>query len=219
MALEAAGSATFLGSELGQDLLSKFIWSNDDRPDLRMEAVFILSELRNNKYSRQELLQIVSSDKFQSDELRQAAVWGLGKAGLKCYEDLLPFIDDNDESVAMHAITAFGPDTPIDIIDRLTEDLMNDNPRRAAASSEVLRIISGYNVIDSLVRAYDNNPTELDWILATLGRMPLNEVEDKIENEELIQKIKPLLLAYGEQNWLAKENVLADMGFLLKQTL
>ena len=54
--LEAAGVAASLGSGQGEEWLSEFIWSTDDRPDLRMEAVFILAELR------------------------QAAVWGSARA-------------------------------------------------------------------------------------------------------------------------------------------
>ncbi len=42
------------------------------------------------------------------DEIREAAVWGLGKAGLKAYEDILPYIGDEDENVVLHAIVAFG---------------------------------------------------------------------------------------------------------------
>ena len=38
VALEAAGSAAALGSEFGQEQITRFVWDNDDRPELRMEA-------------------------------------------------------------------------------------------------------------------------------------------------------------------------------------
>ena len=41
VALEAAGSAAALGSELGQERITRFIRDDDGRPELRMEAVFI----------------------------------------------------------------------------------------------------------------------------------------------------------------------------------
>lgn len=44
--LEAAGSAAALGSELGQERIRRFVWDNDERPELRMEAVLILTEQR-----------------------------------------------------------------------------------------------------------------------------------------------------------------------------
>jgi len=218
VALEAAGSATFLGSQSGQDLLSKFIWCNDERPDLRMEAVFILSELKN-LFSRQQLLQIASSDKFQSDELRQAAVWGLGKSGLKAYKDLIPFIDDDDGDVALHAISAFGSDTPETVIKDLTQKLAIGNPRQAAASSKALTIISGHTVIDTLVRAYNNKPEQPEWIIATLGQINIELLNKRIGDAELMQKLTPIILANNTNNWLVDENISDDMRFLLKQNL
>jgi len=37
---------------------------------------------------------VAGRQQFEGDEIRQAAVWGLGKSGLKAYEELLPFIAD-----------------------------------------------------------------------------------------------------------------------------
>ena len=98
VALEAAGSAAALGSEFGQERITRFIWDDDGRPELRMEAVFILTELGYSPFTREQLNRVAVDPRFEGDELRQAAVWALGKAGLKCYEDLLPFIDDADEN-------------------------------------------------------------------------------------------------------------------------
>ena len=109
--LEAAGSAVGLGSSLGEEEVASFIWDNEDRPDLRMEAVLILSELERTSFTHEQLTAMASDQRFKGDEIRQAAVWGLGKTGLKSYVDLLPFIDDLDENVALHAIGAFGADT------------------------------------------------------------------------------------------------------------
>ena len=124
VALEAAGCAASLGSELGQVGLASYIWDNDDLPDLRMEAVFILTELGSG-FARDQLRRVASNPRFMGDEIRQAAVWGLGKAGLKSYEDLLPYIDDADEGVAIHAICAFDSDTPGHVLDCLVGDLVS----------------------------------------------------------------------------------------------
>lgn len=75
--LEAAGVAASLGSAHGEDCLAGFVWNNEDRPDLRMEAVFILTELGDTRLAREQLTDIAASKRFQDDELRQAAVWGL----------------------------------------------------------------------------------------------------------------------------------------------
>ena len=89
VALEAAGSAAALGSAFGQEQITRFIWDNDERPELRMEAVFILTELGHSPFIREQLNRVLIDPRFEGDELRQAAIWALGKAGLKCYEDVL----------------------------------------------------------------------------------------------------------------------------------
>ena len=61
VALEAAGSAAALGSEFGQEQISRFIWDNDDRPELRMEAVFILTELGHSPFTREQL-NLIAAD-------------------------------------------------------------------------------------------------------------------------------------------------------------
>jgi hypothetical protein len=60
-----------------------------------MEAVLILTELRTPGAG--ELLNMVATEpRFAGDEIRQAAVWGLGKAGLQQYADLTRFVFDAD---------------------------------------------------------------------------------------------------------------------------
>jgi hypothetical protein len=47
---------------------------------------------------------VATEPRFAGDEIRQAAVWGLGKAGLQQYADLTRFVFDADREVALHAI-------------------------------------------------------------------------------------------------------------------
>ena len=219
VALEAAGSAAALGSEFGQEQIARFVWDNDDRPELRMEAVFILTELGHSPFTREQLNLIAAAPRFGGDELRQAAVWALGKAGLKCYEDLLPFIDDADENLAFHAIVAFSTDTPRPVIDRLVQDLKTNDPRRAPAASEALRIIASNDVLQALVAAANAELPVADWILATLGRLPPNQVRAALKGSPLLDQIAPMLLTAQGANWLASEDMGADIAFLLKQNL
>lgn len=136
VALEAAASAASLESALGQDRIEAVL-QGDGRPDLRMEAVLILTELGSG-FARQHLTHVAADPHRIGDEIHQAAVWGLGKCGLKAYEELLPFIADMDENVALHAIVAFGCDTPEPVIETLAQDLIRREPRRAAAASQAL---------------------------------------------------------------------------------
>ena len=219
VALEAAGSAAALGSEFGQEQISRFIWDNDERPELRMEAVFILTELGHSPFTREQLNLIAADPRFGGDELRQAAVWALGKAGLKCYEDLLPFIDDADENLAFHAIVAFSTDTPRTVIDRLVQDLTTNDPRRAPAASEALRIIASNDVLQALVATATTEVPVADWILATLGRLPPNQVRAALKGSPLLDQIAPMLLTAQGANWLASRDMGTDIDFLLKQNL
>jgi hypothetical protein len=219
VALEAAGTAAAFDSELGRDRISQLIWHNEDRPDLRMEAVFILTELGLNPFTRQQLNRIARDPVFEGQEARQAAVWGLGKAGLKCYEDLLAFIDHTDENTALHAIAAFGVDTPQIVIDRLVRDLVAGDPRRAPAASEALRIIGTEDVVRTVISAAQGQPLVPGWLLATLGRLPPERVREQLRDSPLLERVSPMLLLAPGANWLSSDIATADIAFLLKQNL
>ena len=217
--LEAAGSAAALGSELGREQIARFLWNQDDRPELRMEAVFILSELGRCPFTREQLNNVTADPRFEGDELRQAAVWSLGKAGLKCYDDLLPYIDDPDENVAFHAIGAFDADTPRPVIDRLVEDLIDADERRAPAASEVLRTIASEEVLQALIAVANTVAPIPDWIVATLGRLPPDSVRAGLHDSPLLNQISPMLLTSRGAHWLASETASTDIAFVLKQNL
>jgi len=220
VALEAAGTAAALDSELGRERISNFIWHNDDRPELRMEAVFILTELGSTPFTREELNRIARDPAFEGQETRQAAVWGLGKAGLKSYQDLLAFIDHPDENIALHAIAAFGSDTPQAVIDSLVRDLVAGDARRAPAASEVLRTIGTESVLRTIISAATTaQPPVSEWLLATLGRLPPEQVRQQLRGSPLFERVSPMLLVAAGANWLSSDILTADIAFLLKQNL
>ncbi len=218
VALEAAGTGATLGSELGRARLSTYIWDNDDLPELRMEAVFILTEL-GNSFARDQLKRVASDPRFTGDEIRQAAVWGLGKAGLKSYEDLLPFIDDEDEGVAIHAICAFDSDTPDDVLDYLVHDLVSGDRRLAPAASLTLRTIASDRALQALVAMAGTTRPVPDWIVATIGLMPEAIVRRYVTSPYLLDRVSPVLLLLESSNWLSSETTLGDVSFLTKQNV
>ena len=214
--LEIAGTATALGSEKGAESIQRIL-GDDERPALSMEAIFILTELAS-AFAKEQLRATAARPEWQTDERRQAAVWGLGKSGLKSYEDLLPYIADQQENLAFHAIAAFGEDTPQPIIDRLILDLLSHNERRAAAASQALSVIGSPLVLQSLVAAINAAPHS-NWLLATLGRMPPNLVRQHLQGNPLLQRLEPLLLLAPGGSWLSTEETALNMAFLLKQSL
>lgn len=214
--LEAAGSGMALKSAKAPQIIERFIWELE-RADLRMEAVLILTEIRNSDCGT-ILKKIVRDKKFCGDEIRQAAVWGLGKAGLKQYEELLPTINDQDRDVAMHAIGGFGKDTPKNVIDKLVGSLQSETRDEAAAASEVLRLIGGESVLQSLVAAADGSNSK-GWILATLGRLEPEMVRTALAGSKTLEQVAPILLLSETENWLAHDTIDIDLKFLLKQNL
>ena len=218
VALEAAGSGAALGSEFAQAKLSTYIWDNDDLPELRMEAAFILTEL-GNSFARDQLRRVASDPRFWGDELRQAAVWGLGKAGLRSYEDLLPFIDDADEGVAIHAICAFDSNTPDHVLDYLVDDLVSGNGRRAPAASLTLRTIASDRALQALVDVAGTAKPVPDWVIATLGLMPEARVRQHVTSPSLLERVAPVLLTSKGANWLSSETAIGDVSFLAKQNV
>jgi HEAT repeat protein len=214
VALEAAGSVAALGLALGQEYIGQVLWG-DSRRDIRMEAVLILTEL-SGPFARAELVRVAAGQHFEGEEIRQAAVWGLGKTGLKAYQELLPFISDPDENVALHAIVSFGTDTPEAVVRALLRELTGADPRRAPAASETLRLIANETVLRVLVEAAGGNH---DWVLATLGRLPPALVRPAITGSALMEKLAPLLLLSEGTNWLATEDRVMDIAFLTKQNL
>lgn len=219
VALEAAGSAAAVGSAYGQDWISSFIWNNASLPELRVEAALILAELGATPFTREVLNRVARDPAFDGQEIRQIAVWGLGKAGLRCYEDLLPFIDDADDDVALHAIAAFGADTPPPVLDQLVNDLLVGNARRAPAASEALRMISSNDALLALIAAANASQTVPDWVLATLGRLDPGDVRRQLRDSALLKRISPMLLISKGANWLTSDLLIADTAFLQKQDI
>ena len=217
--LEAAGSAAALGSALGQEIIAQFIWDEQAVHELRMEAVLILTELGDGGFTRELLKSIAAHPGFAENEIRQAAIWGLGKAGLKAYEDVLPFIADEEENVALHAIGAFDANTPRHVIDCLVELLLQGGQRVAPAASEALRIIGSPEAISALHDAYRQNEHARNWILATLGRMPPQMIRRELQGHDVLAALEPLLLCAPGANWLSSEQMKTDIAFLLKQDL
>jgi hypothetical protein len=215
VALELAASAARLGDEAGFRHVVSTVWEHE-HSGLRMEAVLILSELGNAAASV-ELMRIASAAEFAGDELRQAAAWGLGRAGCRSYDQLVRLLGDDDDAVVLHAIAAFGPDTPTDVITSLVHMLEQGSLRQRAAASEALRLIGSDEVLRALITAARRNDASSVWILTTLGRMPAAKVRSALAGDPLLERVEPLLTLLPSENWLTTPANRAYLGFLLMQ--
>lgn len=217
VALEAAGTATSLGSARGQDFVANTLHS-DENKQLSMEAIFILTEIKG-AFARDRLNAVAGDAALREDERRQAALWGLGKSGLKAYHDLLPYISDAEENVAYHAIAAFGEDTPDAVIDALIDILIGGNEIAAPAASEALLVIGSGVALQKLIGAVNAHPPRTDWLLATIGRFPPDSVRAELAGSPLLDQLAPMLLIASGANWTTRGEAKNDLGFLLKQYL
>ena len=216
VALEAAGTALALGSREGEHRIEQALL-DEDRADLSMEALFILTELGND-FAKTHLRAAAARAEWRADERRQAAIWGLGKSGLKSYADLVPFIADQEENMAFHAISAFGADTPKNVIDELIRDLTGVNERRAGAASLALSTIGSALVLTRLIEAV-NAGAASNWLLATIGRLSPEMVRAALRGTPLLARLEPLLLLAPGGNWLSSDEIALNLSFLLKQNL
>jgi HEAT repeat protein len=217
VALEAAASAAALGSAKGEERIATVLWS-EDSTEMSMEAILILTELKTS-FAREQLRRAATDEQFTGDERRQAAIWGLGRAGLKSYDDLVPLIGDAEENVAYHAIAAFGPDTPKAVIEKLVAGLAGGDPRIAPAASEALRVIDSPVALETLVEAAQATTGNANWMVATIGRLSPDKVRARLKGTPLLNQLEPMLLLAPGASWLANEETLTDMAFLLKQGL
>ena len=105
------------------------------------------------------------------------------------------------------------------MIDRLVNDLVTGDVRRASAASEALRIIGTEDVFRTVISAAHAQPLVSGWLLATLGRLPPEQVRQQLRDSPLLERVSPMLLVAPGANWLTSDIVTADIAFLLKQNL
>lgn len=216
VALEIAGTAMALGRQAGTDRVAQF--ARGDEPQLGMEAIFILTEV-GGKAAQAELLQIAAGPGLHGDERRQAAIWGLGRAGMRAYADLVGYLGDADENVAFHAIVAFGPDCPLPVIEQLIDLVDRADPHLAPAAAEALRTIGTDAVVDALIAAIGGSPRTRSWLIAALGRLNPDLVRARLAGSPLLSEVDPMLLMVQGANWLTEEEAQSNFAFLSKQTL
>jgi hypothetical protein len=213
--LEAAASAAALGSPKGEEQITDILFDYASS-EMSMEAILILNELKT-EFAWEKLMLVATDEELMGDERRQAAIWGIGKAGLKSYGELLQFIADAEENVAFHAIAGFGPDTPEAVVEELVGMLIAGDARQSPAASEALRVIDGPVVLRHLVAAIEASPRRSDWALATIGTLSPDMVRARLRGTPLLNRIRPMLLRAPGANWLNNEDAATNLTFLLKQ--
>lgn len=225
VALEAAATLTRLGSDHGLELLRAAI-DDPQVPFLRMEAVLALSELYGTPLATpcaDLLTEYAQAEALAGDEIRQAAIWGLGKDGLRAYARLLAFLDAPAEKELIHAVCAFGPDADAALADHLIAVLADQaapERKQASASFVLARTIPANISAPRLValRTHVSAVTR-DWALATLGQMSPAAIRGYVADPALATQLRPLQLTSPETNWTRSEQITDMLAFVRKQTV
>lgn len=218
-ALELAGSAARQGSNSGLAFLRRAVFTPaaNALDYLAMEAILIMTEIASPDTTA-VLNEIVQAPAFRDSELRQAAAWGIGKAGSKSYALLLPFLGDPSDDFAMHAIAAFGEDTPAPVVSQLVEVLREGGEsRRLASAGAALVLIGSKLVAQELLAALSaaSNP----WLLAAFGSLPTESVSGMNVPHAVLSAVEPIRLLGPAQNWLAVGSAADSFRFLVRQSL
>lgn len=166
--------------------------------DLRIESVFVLAEIPTDA-AAEALAGLAEPDERRFPELRAAAVWGLGQ-GVQPRADLaLRYTVDDDDLVALHAITGMST-LPDDLVPTLLGWISEDNDRRAAVAAAIL---GRHKAIRPLLEAVYRGGTARLWALRALGDLDPVAVRDQASElltPEIEEALTPMWV--GQRDWL-----------------
>ncbi len=225
VALEAAASLAKLGLNEGLTKLRAAV-ENPAIEYLRMEAVLILSELGG--YATQAaavdlLAEIATDANLENNEVRQAAIWGLGCAGLQSFNHLLPFLDAENDDERVHAIVAMGSEISVKTVRSLVQTLASAESGerlRASASMVLARLAKPKSAITELSEILKGGTTDAkNWAAATLGTMSPTAIAEFVEDEAIKRQLRPLQLLNPAMNWTRKQIHLDAISFVSQQII
>lgn len=164
----------------------------------QMEAILILSETPAPQAVKM-LASVAAPVPGRHEEIRCAAVWGLGNHPDGHSDCLLPFLTDPLDRVAVHAAAALSSLSPTGVR-TLRNGLRSGDNRIAAISAATLR---DQRCIGALLEEACTSGTGRLWALRTLGDLTRAEVEvaaGPLLTPALIDALLPLWIQH--EDWL-----------------
>ncbi|SRR6266545_2412126 len=195
--LEAQASLARLDPDLWTGAVAAMALDAHQQDEQRMEAVFILSEIPSDE-AADALAEVAEHASEETEELRSAAVWGLGRGVNPRADLLLPFTVDAAEVVSLHAIVAL-QHIPGELLPTLTAWLRADDRRAATAAT----LLARHEQVPSLVTALCSEGRARLWALQALGRIRPEVVHAKTADqlsEADRHQLEPLWIAHDD--WL-----------------
>jgi hypothetical protein len=215
--LEAAAALARLGQDNGWAVLAAALAMPDSQSEVRMEACLILGELASPRAI--ELLSD-AAEYGDGNDLRCAAVWGLGNLGASIGDTpLLELVSDEVEEIATHAIvTVSRLLTESDL--KLVLDQIGTDSRQSAAIVRAVRDSRVDFVPEVVERLQKDKTAARQWflfLLASAGR-ERSEKYLKQHEPEFLPELE-FFWRFQTENWTSRVDVSDQLQFLAEQVL
>jgi hypothetical protein len=214
--LEARGSLARLDPERWLAPLAKVATNVSLPPPEQMEATFILSELPYPDAAA-ALAEVAKTNADREEEVRSAAVWGLGTGTCPEPDRVMPYLTDATDLVAIHAAAALPDGLAQTTIDELDKAVRSGDARFGPVAAAIL---ARRGHVDVLVKiASDDGPGRL-WALEALGDFTPDEVEAAAGgtlDEGLRSLLEPMWVRH--EDWLRSEQNAGGLDVLGRQRL
>ncbi|MGA6154749.1 HEAT repeat domain-containing protein [Stenotrophomonas sp. NPDC087984] len=189
----------------------------DSADEVRMEAVFCLSEI-DTEEATEALHSIASStEPAIPEEVRAAAAWGLGTGPRKAPAKLMHFVNDPSVLVATHAAAAMPSDLPQECLNELLDWLRTDDRRRAATAAHLL---ADRDLVAELVNALQTAPERVRrLIVLALGDASREAVSGLLSGLDAQSRASIATLWAKSDDWLRQPDTDGILDALKRQTL
>lgn len=209
--IEALGSLARLGDSRAVGQLAD-LGNSDGETSMQMERVLILSELIGSPAAAQALLKIAQCVAY-SDEIRAAAVWGLGSTWHDKFYGCWSFAFDRSEKVRRHAQAGIGVPTAADVPYLIAA--LGEGERAPLASA----ILARSKFVSALIGALSDDRSR-DWALQSLGQISPTSLDDDVEQLSSVdQAVLGALRRRNLQDTHNEPTNLTEIQFLAAQSL
>lgn len=182
----------------------------------QMEAVFTLSELDTDA-ALQALEDIANPSGQVQSEVRAAASWGLGLGARPSPELLVPFLADQDSTVALHAAAAMPDDLSEPVVSTLLAWVMSGTLREATSASHLL---ARHDQARRLLEAAGNAPAKARAVaLLAIGDAGPQQVGNAIDSVDAATAATLRTLWAQRDDWLRAPDTDGGLDVLRRQRL